>query len=75
MSTKQAIKSLNDRLYAAAERAGFRSALASMCVEVIYTSGSFQAIWDPEVLEGGDRVPDYAALARAEAWVAKATAT
>lgn len=74
MTTQQttAITSLNDRLYAAATKAGFVNALRAMQVEVtqVRADGGFMIAWDYEADERGVAV-DYDVIDRAELWLAK----
>jgi hypothetical protein len=77
MKTTLQTKTLNDRLYAAAERAGFARELYLMQLEVIATYGTdWKPVisWEPEVLECGLDFDYCAILMRAEKWLAKALA-
>lgn len=72
---EQLVVELNNRLYAAAEKAGFSSELRSMQIEVIATSGTgWKPVisWEPEVLECGLDFDYNAVLDRAEKWLEKA---
>lgn len=71
-----AITSLNNRLYAAATKAGFVDALRAMQVEVtqVRADGSFMIAWDYEADERGVAV-DHDVIDRAESWLAKVVGT
>ncbi len=75
MKTATQTKALTDRLYTAAERAGFRSELAQMRIEIApTTTGSFFVAWEPEMMECGLDFDYRAILDRAEKWLEKVLA-
>lgn len=71
-----AITSLNNRLYAAAAKAGFVDALHAMQVEVtqVQADGGFMIAWDYEAEEHSVAV-DHDIIDRAESWLAKVVGT